>query len=143
AHTCVSCANVGDCTTAYGNGYVCQTATGKCLLGTCNTNGDCPGVGQICNSSAQCVSCGTDDTLCTGAYGAGYICVSGNCVTGTCHTGAQCTGAQSGQVCSVSTHTCGACTADAPGDLACQTSYTASYLCAGTTCVVGNCRTNG
>jgi len=120
-----------DCTTAYGTGYVCEPSTGTCVQGACSANADC-GAGQIC-SGVTCASCGTDDNACVAAYGSGTICVSGNCVTGTCHTGAQCTG---GQSCSVSTHTCGACT----GDADCQASYGNGYLCnASNACVQGNC----
>ncbi len=137
SHTCTACTTAATCTAAYGTGYVCQTATGTCVQGACGSNADC-GSGGICNTSSACVGCGTSDAACVTAYGNGFICVSGACVTGTCHKGADCT-TTAGQICNAS-HTCASCTNG--DDSTCQASYTDGRICVGSTCIVGNCRSN-
>ena len=107
------------------------------MQGTCGSNADCAN-GGICNASSACVSCGTSDAACVTSYGNGFICVSGACVTGTCHKGADCT-TTAGQICNAS-HTCANCTNG--DDSTCQASYTDGRICVGTTCIVGNCRSN-
>ncbi len=143
---CGACTATSDCTAAYGTNHVCNN--GACTAGNCTTNAECAASGQICGSvtALNCGTCGTGtagDTACFNAFGAGHICNSGVCVTGTCHDS---TGCNAGQVCNLTTHTCGGCGSGAAGDAICQgdtSRYNSTYICQGNACIIGNCHAAG
>ncbi|HEY6475606.1 MAG TPA: hypothetical protein VI456_03440, partial [Polyangia bacterium] len=148
ANNCGACTATGDCTSAYGTNHVCDS-NGACQTGNCVTNAECAATGQICGSTTPltCGTCGsgtTGDNLCQSVYGGGHICNGGVCVTGTCHDSTGCT---LGQVCNLSTHTCGGCgNNDAAGDATCKGDtgrYGSAYICQGNACILGNCHAAG
>ncbi|HEY4393475.1 MAG TPA: hypothetical protein VGP64_05415 [Polyangia bacterium] len=129
--TCGGCTSTTACTTAYGTGYVCLTASGNCVLGNCATNGDCNG--KICGSNHTCGGCATA-TDCTTAYGTGYVCQtsSGKCVQGNCNANGDC---GTGQICGAG-NTCTSC---GTSDSACSTAYGNGFICVSGNCVTGAC----
>jgi hypothetical protein len=142
SNNCGSCTATSDCTAAYGSNHVCNTSD-QCEQGNCVTNADCVATGQICNTTAlTCAGCGSGaagDTACQTAYNSGYICSGGACVTGNCHDSTNCA---AGQVCNLSTHTCGGCGSGTAGDTTCQgdtSRYGSTYICQANACIVGNC----
>jgi hypothetical protein len=144
SNTCGACATTADCTAAYGANHVCD-ANHQCKAGNCVTTTDCVATGQICGSQTPltCGTCGSGtagDATCQAAYGSGYICNGGTCITGNCHDSTTC---GTGQVCDLTTHTCGGCGSGTAGDSACQNDgrYGAAYICQANACIVGDCHT--
>jgi hypothetical protein len=106
---------------------------------TCTTGVACAPSGSIkgfCRNNA-CTACtGTDDNdECETAYGANYMCVSGDCTQVECTDSNDCISA--GKLCgTVTANFCGKCTADAQ----CQSApYSAAFICVSDTCIQGNC----
>ncbi len=142
---CVACSGTqanAACSNAYGagTGYVC--AQGACVAGNCVTTADCT-AGTICGLSTPnvCGTC-TSDGQCraAGAYGSGYLCISGSCVPGNCRIDTDCT---TGQICGVLTaNTCSGCSSD--GQCQSDPTYGTATMCNTTssTCVSSACTTN-
>ncbi|HVT08784.1 MAG TPA: hypothetical protein VHO67_15105, partial [Polyangia bacterium] len=138
-NTCGSCTSNSDCTAAYGTNHVCHN--GGCIAGNCLAKGDCASTGLVCGAQTAftCGTC-TGDSQCVSEYGANHICNGGLCVAGTCHDS---NGCGAGQVCDLSTHTCGGCGSGTAGDTACHNDnkYGNTYICQNNACIVGNCHT--
>ncbi|MFL5305526.1 MAG: hypothetical protein ACJ8F1_09940 [Polyangia bacterium] len=143
-NTCGVCTSNNDCTAAYGTNHVCHN--GACIAGNCLAKGDCTSSGLICGAQTAftCGTCGgaNGDAQCASEYGANHICNGGVCVAGTCHDSTTC---GAGQVCDLTTHTCGGCGSGTGGDAACHgdAKYGATYICQNNACIVGNCHTAG
>ncbi len=97
--TCAPCSLDTECTTAYGGGYICDTASGSCVQGNCHSNTDCTGDGgalSLCVNNT-CTAC---SAVANGEY---YVDpVNGSDSLGT---GSDTAGSQTASVCAFKTIT--------------------------------------
>ncbi|GEM_PF-3771396 len=135
---CVACINNDQCKTQYASHFEC--IDNRCQPVTCESDGECMLVGQVCNPETfLCEPCeSTLRCLDSMAYGAGFMCFDGVCAQGSCQSDNDCP--VEVPVCGHD-HVCRGCVSTAQGTHAeCIGRFGAGWMCtAQGACVQGNC----